>query len=157
MTPFILLGMLGVGAAVAVAAKRDPGMRFEDNCTSVVVYRAQKARASIEAFAADPSYTSPITALDAWLQHVQSDATACFGLDENMLPPPVPGVSVPNLPSAAVAAVYLLYLDYVTDTFAAVRPGFDPGPTSYLWAAIADRFGLSLNDVNAVPVEWKGD
>jgi hypothetical protein len=146
-----------VGAAVAVAASRDPGLRFEDGCTSVVVYRATKARAGIEAFAADARYQSPVAALDAWLLSVQSDAEQCFGLGENMLPPPAPGASVPNLPSAAVAAVYLLYLDYMADTFAAVRPGFDAGPTSSLWGAIADRYGLSTLDVNAVPVEWLGD
>lgn len=157
MSPLVLLGIVGVGAAVAVAASRDPGLRFEDGCTSVVVYRANKARAGIEAFAADARYEDPVAALDAWLASVQADADQCFGLGENLLPPPIPGASVPNLPNAAVAAVYLLYLDYMVDTFTALRPGFDTGRSTSIWSAVADRYGLDANDVNAVPIEWRGD
>lgn len=157
MTPLILLAVLGVGAAVAVAAGRDMGIRFEDGCTSVVVYRGSKARGTLTEYARDASYQDPVVALDAWLSAVPGDTDVCFGLDENMLPAPIPGVSVPALPSRETAAVYLLYLDYMIDTFDAVRPGFDPALSNNVWQAIADRYQLTPADVNAVPVQWSGD
>ena len=98
MTPLILLAVLGVGAAVAVAAGRDMGIRFEDGCTSVVLYRGDKARLTITEYARNASYQDPIVALDAWLAAIPGDTDVCFGLAENMLPPPIPGVSARRSP-----------------------------------------------------------
>ena len=64
---------------------------------------------------------------------------------------------MPALPSSATAALYLLFLDYMIDTFGQVRANFDPTAAVEGWQAIADRFGLSEADVNAVPVDWTGD
>jgi hypothetical protein len=158
MSPVVLLALAGVGAAVAVAARRDPGVRFVDGCTGAVMYRRDKAQAELVSFARDAAYSNPTEAVDAWLFAVGgAEAQSCFGLTANMQPPPLPGYSVPALPSAATAALYLLFLDYMIDIFVQVRPTFDPTAAVDGWQAIADRFGLSDADVNAVPIEWTGD
>lgn len=157
MSPVLILAILGVGGAIAVAAGRDMGIRFEDGCTSVVVYRADKARETLEAYARDAAYGDPVAALDAWLAAVPGDTDRCFGLSHNMDPPPLPEVSAPALPSRETAGVYLLYLGYMIETFALARPTFDPTISLDVWQAIADRYTLSDNDINAVPVQWTGD
>ncbi len=154
----LVLAIAGVGAAVAVSAKRDPGIRFVDDCTGAVMYRRDKAQAEIVSFARNAAYQNPLEALDAWLYSVAgSEAQACFGLSANMDPPPLPGFSVPDLPNKETAALYLLFLDYMIDTFGQVRPDFDNTSSVDGWAAIAGRFGLTESDVNAVPIDWTGD
>jgi hypothetical protein len=154
----IVVALAGVGAAVAVAAKRDPGIRFVDNCTGAVLHRSDKARAELLAYARDAAYSNPLEALDAWLFNAGGkEAQTCFGLAENMEPPPLPGFSAPALPNRGTAALYLLFLDYMIDTFGQVRAEYDPTEAIDGWQAIADRFGLSDADVNAVPVDWTGD
>jgi hypothetical protein len=158
MSPLFLFALAGIGGAIALASSRDMGLRFIDECTGAVVHRATKARETITTFARDAGYASPIQALDAWITAVGGQgAVGCFGLDNNMLPAPFPGVSVPNLPTRGTAALYLLYLDYMIDTFVEVRPGFDTSQSVDIWNAVADRFQLTPADVNAVPIEWIGN
>ncbi len=157
MLPIILLAVLGVGAVVAIAAGRDMGIRFADGCTAVELYRSEKARETLTEFAKNAAYDDPISALDAWLTAVPGDTVECFQLGQNMDPPPLEGVSAPALPSKAIAAVYLLYLGYMVEIFNEVRPTFDPTFSINVWQAIADRFGLSDADVNAVPIDWSGE